>query len=215
MQGDRDQVTGEWFNPYDQEKTDAALATVAQVRGMSAEKIKGDYSEFLNIIDRRKRSGYDAGQKRIPYDELNPNEHRVPLLSMSAANGLPNNSAYMASIEQLRVGKIVGDSMGGLDPAIGALFSPTGGIPGAGNRRVTSSFSIAAAGGIEVVANHGIAHDAAGYLLNYQRIGTGYQYVPNYHGLIPTTNPIGGQVGGLTFYNNLHLYGTPKPERQP
>ena len=179
LQGEREKMTGEWM-PYDREKTDGVLATVARVRGIDQAKASADYRTALQIIDERETAGYEAGQKRVAYKELDEkNEHRVPLLSMSAANGLPDNSSHMASIEQLRFGKMVGDALGGLDPVFGALLSPTGGIPGAGNVRVTSSVALAAAGGTEVVTNHGFAHDAAGYLLNYQGIGPGYQYVPN------------------------------------
>ena len=209
LQGERDKMTGEWV-PYDQSKTGDVLATVARVRGIDSERASSDYQRMLQIIDERETAGYLEGQKRAAFDELGKDEHRVPLLSMSAANGLPDNSAHMASIEQLRFGKMVGDSLGGLDPVFGALLSPTGGIPGAGNVRVTSAAALAVAGGIEVVTNHGIAHDAAGYLLNYQHIGPGYQYVPGNSGLFfSTTNPLGGQVSGLTLYNNVRLYGTP------
>jgi YD repeat-containing protein len=209
LQGERAKTTGEW-TPYDLSKAGDVLATVARVRGVSLETVAADYQTTVDLINRREESGYEAGQKRVAFDELNKNEHRVPLLSMSAANGLPDNSAHMASIEQLRFGKMVGDALGGLDPVFGALLSPTGGIPGAGNVRVTSSTAIAAAGGIEVVTNHGIAHDAAGYLLNYQGMGPGYQYVPGNSGLFfSTKNPLGGQVPGLTMYNNVRLYGTP------
>ncbi|SFP82623.1 YD repeat-containing protein, partial [Variovorax sp. PDC80] len=209
LQGTRDKVTGEW-TPYDQEKTAELLETVVRVRGVSAEKINGDYDEFLRTIADREDRTYSNGQKLRPFDELSREEHRVPLLSMRATDGVPDNSVHMGSIEQLRFGKMVGDSLGGLDPVFGALLSPTGGIPGAGNVRVTSSTGIAMAGGIDVVTNHGIAHDAAGYLLNYHGIGPGYQYVPGNSGLFfSTKDPWGGQFSGLTLYNNIRLYGTP------
>ena len=209
MQGERDKATGEWI-PYDQSKTGDVLATVVRVRGIDADRAASDYQTMLDLRNDAERAALAAGQKTGSFDELNKNEHRVPLLSMSAANGLPDNSAHMASIEQLRFGKMVGDALGGLDPVFGALLSPTGGIPGAGNVRVTSASALAAAGGIEVVTNHGIAHDAAGYLLNYQGMGPGYQYVPGNSGLFfSTKNPLGGQVSGLTLYNNVRLYGTP------
>lgn len=152
---------------------------------------------------------YRKGQELQPYVEGAPNEHRVPMLSMSATNGLPDNSAHMGSIEQLRFGKMVGDSLGGLDPVFGALLSPTGGIPGAGNDRVTNAFGLGAVGGLDVVTNHGIAHDAAGYLLNYHQRGPGYIYVPGVSDALSKTDPLAGQTTGLSFYSNLKLYGTP------
>ena len=99
LQGEREKMTGEWM-PYDREKTDGVLATVARVRGIDQAKASADYRTALQIIDERETAGYEAGQKRVAYKELDEkNEHRVPLLSMSAANGLPDNSSHMASIE--------------------------------------------------------------------------------------------------------------------
>jgi hypothetical protein len=208
LQGTRDKKNGEW-KPCDPAQAQDALATVARVRGVSLEKISTDYQRFLRIVDQREQKVYDAGQEHIAFKELNKNEHRVPLLSMSAANGLPDNSAHMGSNDQLRFGKMVADSMGDMDPVLGALLSPTGGIPGPGNDRISARAAVFASGGAEVLANHGIAHDAAGYLRTYHHIGPGYQYVPNNPGLISTTNPLGGHFSGLTLFSNLHLYGTP------
>jgi hypothetical protein len=59
------------------------------------------------------------------------------------------------------------------------------------------------------VTDHGIAHDAAGYLLNYHGTRPGYQYVPGVSGLLSRTSPLAGQVAGLNFFGNLRLYGTP------
>ena len=196
MGGYRDASTGQW-SPYGEETVSAGIDAMVQTRGVSYEYANEHYAKFYEQTIIREGAVSQAGK------EL------VPMLSMSAANGLPDNSAHMASPEQLRFGKMVGDSLGGLDPVFGALLSPTGGIPGAGNTRVTNSLAIGLAGGLDAVTNHGIAHDAAGYLLNYHQMGPGYQYVPNFKGWISTTSPLSGQQGGLNFYNNLKLYGTP------
>ena len=82
-------------------------------------------------------------------------------------------SLNMGSLNQLRFGQLVGDSLGGLDPVVGALLSPTGGIPGGGNFEISSKAYWLV--DKEVVMYHGIAHDAAGYLSNYQGTGPGYQ----------------------------------------
>ncbi len=98
MQGERDKATGEWI-PYDQSKTGDVLATVVRVRGIDADRAASDYQTMLDLRNDAERAALAAGQKTGSFDELNKNEHRVPLLSMSAANGLPDNSANMASIE--------------------------------------------------------------------------------------------------------------------
>lgn len=130
------------------------------------------------------------------------------MLSTGDIQGLPDNSAHMGSIEQLRFGKLVGDALG-IDPVFGALLSPTGGIPGAGNQRI-SDFEMALFGGPEIVVPHGIAHDAAGYLMNYHGIGPGYHYVPDAtNPMLSTRNSLGGQFEGLDLYRNLKLYNSP------
>jgi hypothetical protein len=213
LQGTRDAKTGDW-KPCDPAQAQDALATVARIRGVGLEKITQDYQTTLSMIARREERTYKAGQKHIPFNELDTkNEHRVPLLSMSAAQGLPDNSAHMGSNDQLRFGKMVGDSLGDLDPVFGALLSPTGGITGPGNDRVTSRAAIVVAGSAEALANHSIAHDAGGYLRTYHGIGPGYHYVPNQPGLFPDTNPLGGHGAGLTLFSNIHLYGTPTAPR--
>jgi len=202
-------ASGEW-HPYDDETVSAGIDGLVRTRGMSYEDANKHYAAFYDAVDTREKFVYDnKGQKLIPFVEGADNEHRVPMLSMQANGKLPDNSDHMASIAQLRFGKMVGDSLGGLDPVFGALLSPTGGIPGAGNVRVTTAVGLGIVGGLEVVTNHGIAHDAAGYLLNYHQMGPGYQYVPNVPGLWSTTSPLGGQSAGLLFYSNIKLHGSP------
>jgi hypothetical protein len=214
LQGEHDKLTGEW-KPCDPDKAQASLAIVAQARGINYEEISAGYQKYLQIMADRETAVYtEAGQQRTAYNELDTkNEHRVPLLSMNADSGVPDNSAHMGSSAQLRFGKMVGDALGGLDPVFGALLSPTGGLIGPGNKPVPDAV-ITMAGGTEAVTNHGIAHDAAGYLLNYHKIGPGYQYVPGDSGLVfSNKNPLGGQVAGVNFFNNIRLYGTPTPPK--
>ena len=127
---------------------------------------------------------------------------------MDGANGQTrDNAAHMGSLTQLRVGSLVGEALG-IDPVFGALLSPTGGIPGAGNDQV-GRFAVSAAGGREVVTDHGTAHDAAGYLSNYHGMGPGYNYVPNVRGFLSDANPLAGQSNGVNFYYNLRRFGDP------
>jgi hypothetical protein len=131
------------------------------------------------------------------------------MLSTSASNGLPNNRDHLASIYQLRFGQMVGDVLD-IDPVFGALLSPTGGIPGAGNQRIGSGL-MTLGGGPDVVIPHGIAHDAAGYLFNYHNLGPGYQYAPTDSlRMWNRADPKAGQVGGIDFFWNLRHYGTPR-----
>jgi len=88
----------------------------------------------------------------------------------------------------------------------GALLSPKGGIPGAGNQRVSDNM-ISFGGGLEIVTNHGIAHDAAGYLKTHHDRGPGYQYVPGTIDLLSNTNPLAGQTTGLRLFRNRTWYG--------
>ncbi len=142
-----------------------------------------------------------------PFIEGAQGESRVPLLSMSDTATLTDNSSHMASNDQLRFGKMIGDALGGLDPVLGALLSPTGGIPGPGNNGV-GGVAYVMGGGKDVVITHGIAHDAAGYLFTYHNMGPGYQYVPGRSGILPVSNPLAGQMSGIDLYYNLKNYGS-------
>jgi hypothetical protein len=186
------------------------LPTIADQRGKPIDQIRTDFRRYLEFAAERDAAapfvkGYEPG----PYNELRKGETFVPLLSLAAMHGLPDNTSHMASIEQLRFGTLVGDALG-IDPVFGALLSPTGGLPSAGNQ-VVSSRIISFFGGRDVVVPHGIAHDAAGYLLNYHAVGLGYQYAPTDSiRVLDRTNPLAGQFGGIDFFWNLKHYGTPR-----
>lgn len=210
LQGERNAETGAWGINASEEQINQHLQTIADARGVPLEQIQADFDRFQELAAKRDSAAMqNEGFRPGPFDEGSDGETRVPLLSMSKSNGLPDNSAHMASIEQLRFGKLVGDALG-VDPAFGALLSPTGGIAGAGNKEV-GGFAYALGGGKEIVVTHGIAHDAGGYLLNYHDVGPGYQYIPDvsFH-MLDRTNPLAGQVDGLRFFFNLKNYGSPE-----
>ncbi|UTH76819.1 conjugal transfer protein TraG N-terminal domain-containing protein [Chromobacterium sp. IIBBL 290-4] len=208
LQGSRDALTGKW-EPSKGLELERALQQVAHARGLPIEEMASNYSKFVGLFrgaeDRATQRGdFQTG----PFREDEKGEARVPLLSMRKSGSIPDNSYHMASNNQLRFGKMVGDAMG-LDPVFGALLSPTGGIAGPGNKEIGNAV-YAAGGGREVVTNHGIAHDAAGYLFNYHGRGPGYHYVPNNPvQILDKGNPLAGQVDGLAFFLNLNNTGDP------
>jgi hypothetical protein len=206
---------GRLFSNRNSAAVDAALVTVAAERGVSLEKIQADYAAMVErALDIDRRTG-KTGRLERPFVEGRSDEFRVPELS-SVRNGLvqgingplQDNGRHMASMSQLRFGSLVGDSLGGLDPVFGALLSPTGGIPGAGNVEISDRLYLAG-GGRDVVGIHGVAHDAAGYLRAYYNQGPGYNYVPAGIRLLADTNPLAGQISGIDFFKNLLRYGNP------
>jgi len=103
-----------------------------------------------------------------------------------------------------------------IDPVFGALLSPTGGLVGPGNVSwnaasvptdyFTGSPAVWAADTLlhrPEVAYHGIVHDAAGYLLNYHRIGPGYNYLGLDSVTPDTSNPLSGQQPGLNYWSRV------------
>jgi hypothetical protein len=201
--------------PVDDPKILDALRTVAEVRGVPMEQISADYERFRDRAERAEIAARRLGQEDRPFVEGAHGEHRVPPLSSSryglvaAPNGgtMQDHHNHMGSLDQLRFGSLVGEALG-IDPVFGALLSPTGGLVGAGNDEIRPS-STRIVGDREAVVAHGQAHDAAGYLRNYQGIGPGYNYVPGAPRFRNDTDPIAGQLNGLNFFSNLRLYGDP------
>jgi uncharacterized protein YukE len=81
---------------------------------------------------------------------------------------------FYGDIRQLRFGMIVGDSLG-VHPVFGALLSPTGGMVGPSDDTPWLDNTLSP---WDVMQYHGPAHDAAGFLQNYD-IGDGYNYAPS------------------------------------
>jgi hypothetical protein len=206
LQGQRDQ-TGSWSSTLGPDQLQAHLRTIAETRGIDLADVQNQYhGSFLSTINTRENNTRSnaAFEQPLIYQEGARNDRFVPMLSAA-------NAAHMASNEQLRFGQLVGDSLG-LDAVFGALLSPTGGIPGAGNDRVGDMpLSIL---GRQGTISHGIAHDAGGFLGNYFGIGPGYHYVPKQWQFLSPKNPLAGQQDGINFFANVHLYGQPtRPNR--
>ena len=104
------------------------------------------------------------------------------------------NRGHIGSLRHLRFGKVVADSLGLGHAVFGALLSPTGGIAGSGNSRLASWLSPHS-----WFVKHATVHDAYGYLLTCHNVGPGYQYVDGWS-VFDSTNPLGGQLGGLWFW---------------
>lgn len=132
------------------------LKDLADVRGVPYENIVADYSRYVQLLD-----------GNLP-DRL-------------------ENSSYWGSTQQLRFGNVVGDSLG-VDPIFGAMLSPTGGLIGRGEQDQATVDNIERilreyhAPDFLVddlkssLMNHGVYHDAAGFLQHEYGVGPGYQY---------------------------------------
>lgn len=209
LHGARDSQNGRLDVGATQAQRDQALQTIARVRGVSLDKIRQDYGVYAPLRQRAEVRAHTLGQKDGPYIEGAPGESRIPLLSLSKTDTLPDNSAHMASNQQLRSGKLVGDAFGGLDPVFGALLNPTGGIPGEGNREI-GPLLYAIGGGKAVVNDLAVAHDAAGYLSDYHRLGPGRHFVPNASQGAPDPSYKDGLSDGMNFFYNLRNFGGPR-----
>lgn len=191
-----------------------ALASIATAAGMSLESARENYARLLTLLLIREAPGlrHDAGKPS--YMEGAKGETRVPPLS-SSRNGLvagtsglmPDNGAHMASSSQLRFGALVGEVLG-LHPVFAALLSPTGGMVGAGNSVIRAA-DIPSSSLYPAIANHGVAHDAGGYLRLYHQVGPGYNYVPSSRSVLPDTEPLAGHISGISFYRDLMRFGHP------
>jgi uncharacterized protein YukE len=85
---------------------------------------------------------------------------------------------YWGDVQQLRFGKVVGDTLG-IDAVFGSLLSPSGGLVGPGDSAlhdvIVGVFERANAS--DAILYHGVYHDAAGYLLREHGVGPGYEYI--------------------------------------
>ncbi len=213
LQGERDPRSGQWRISATDQQVQDSLKAIAAARDVPLEEIRIDFEKFKNFAQTREATAIGKpGAKKDKFDETDKTEVRVPMLAMGAPGDIADNHAHMGSIAQLRFGKMIGDTLG-LDPVFGALLSPTGGIAGPGNREV-GRLAYGVGGDREVTVNHGIAHDAGGYLYNYHDLGPGYQYVPNmsFH-VFDRGNPKAGQADGINLFYNFKNYNNPTAPR--
>lgn len=104
---------------------------------------------------------------------------------------LNRHGDFLGTTVSLRYGAVVGDALG-IDPVFGSLLNPTGGLVGPGNDSYQPSAN-------DAIGYHGVFHDAAGYLYNYQgKIGPGYDYLawdPS-----KAEDMYAGQVSGISWW---------------
>ncbi len=161
-------------------KLDAVLKRLAKARGMDPAEAQKQYDKAVQLKSEAKAIAKKQGKEY---------EYELP----------PENLMYTefwGSKEQMAFGNIVGDNLG-LDPAFGSMLSPTGGLVGPGANALHLKDS--------AIGYHGIAHDAAGYLSNFHKIGPGYEYrdQPSWDPTsgLETSDPLAGQVSGINWWS--------------
>lgn len=165
---------------------DETLRDIAKIRGVPEEKIRSDYQKFLEVRNQAEQNRIAKGLD--PIDPLSSGNN--PLDPFRAGQ------TFWGTTEQLRFGKVVGDTFG-IDPVFGSLLSPTGGLVGPGDSVLNTAL-----GSVESINIHGAVHDAGGYLYNYHNMGPGYHYVPGTWQILDKGNPLAGQVDGIKFWMN-------------
>ena len=144
---------------YDKAVIDPLLEKIAEARGIDATELKEQFPKFINLWENTQNG---------------PNGS-TPDINL---NKYPD---YLGSTWSLRSGEQIG-TVFGIDPVLGALLNPTGGLVGEGSDSIEVSAN-------DSVGYHGVFHDAGGYLYNYHgEIGPGY----NYLGGISSSNPLSG-----------------------
>lgn len=187
----RDVMNTLYNNPTGAAK-DEALQRLADLRGRPVDEIRAEYDKYTQLRDRADARGYDREALK---QETTWKDGLLTAVSPrlgGAYVALSTHPDFMGSTNQLRYGQVVGDAYG-IDPAFGALLNPSGGLVGPGNAAVDA--------GDTAVSYHGIFHDAAGYMLNAQGDGPGYDYM-HLEGRDPTS-PLTGQRSGIRHWGEL------------
>lgn len=149
---------------------DEFIQALADIRDRAVGEVQVEFEIFQELQEQR-----DAAAPETPPG--------------GGGGGAPNS--FMGSMTQMRYGSVVGDAFG-IDPTFGAMLNPTGGLIGPGNWAV--------AGGESAVGYHAVAHDAAGYLYNYHKVGPGYDYLGQEGG--DPSSPLTGNRSGIAYWKN-------------
>jgi hypothetical protein len=154
---------------------DVLLIQLAEIRGISLDKIRTDYQRFDELRLKANRQAEEMGK---PVDQITKTQR------------------FWGHNIQLQFGKVVGDALGKIDPVFGALLSPTGGMTGPGDTgRIPEDPKDSVKRSLTVF------HDAGGYLRNYQGGGPGYTFSPGATG--DPTNPLNGIMAGNAYFTRL------------
>ncbi len=158
-----------------------AATKLGAMRGKSRDEALAEWSDYQELRQQQEHHRMDHGLEAVP--QLSE-----------------KNRDHMGSVQQLRSGSYVGETLG-VDDAYGALLNPTGGLVGPGNKSYSAHPNA-------VASFHGEAHDAFGYLRNYHSQGPGYQYASperakrsghKFGSMAPAT----GQASGFKKWNDL------------
>ena len=104
------------------------------------------------------------------------------------------HAGHAGSVRHMRFGYVVAKSLGLPHAIWGALLCGTGGMAGAGNKRLGGCL-----GPNNFLIRHASVHDAYGYLRAQHGVGPGYNYCGRWR-VLADTNPLAGQVSGLWFW---------------
>ncbi|MCI0732054.1 MAG: hypothetical protein L0332_35760 [Chloroflexi bacterium] len=166
------------YNPYavwqgaDQEKLGQAMSDFSYYLQDNPDVLKPPY---LIPSELKTRLEALAGARGVSYDEMLGEYAKFVQLT----NGTPPSSTprddYWGTVQQLRFGMVVGDTLG-IDPVFGSLLDPTGGLigPGDGYEPVNLQDPL---GNLDFMNYHAVYHDAAGYLHYAHNVGPGFEYI--------------------------------------
>ena len=159
-------------NGADSDALNANLDRIAEITGSDPSGFREQYDYYLELAAERDKNG---GQGNI---DLNRHPH------------------HLGTLESLRSGAVVGDSLG-IHPVFGALLSPTGGLPGPGDDAYSP-------GPNDAIGVHSAFHDASGYLLTRHGVGPGYDYLGREPWADTTNGTITGQATGIEYWVTNH-----------
>lgn len=118
-----------------------------------------------------------ARERDIPYNQIQQDYQEFLYLAEKHPPQLTQRDDYWGTVQQLRFGTVVGDTLG-IDAVFGALLRPTGGLVGPDDGFYE---------GIPVhdnlytpdsaIAYHGVYHDAAGFLPGLGVENVQYEYI--------------------------------------
>lgn len=115
-----------------------------------------------------------ADERGLTYEQVVEDYRKFLGLIKDNPPAPTNRSEYWGTVQQLRFGTVVGDSLG-IDAVFGALLSPTGGLIGPSEGRVIHDVLYKPN---SALAYHGIYHDAAGFFAKEPyNLTPSYEYV--------------------------------------
>jgi uncharacterized protein YukE len=169
------------YDPYaewpgaNQQKLGDAMSDLLKYLGKNDHLVNPPYALTDDLVEKLKVL---AAARGLSYDETLSEYGKFVQLMNGKVPDPTSRSDYWGSVQQLRFGKVVGDTLG-IDPIFGSLLSPTGGLVGPGDSWMHDGLvkGFGVVNGDEGLLYHGVYHDAAGYLLREHGVGPGYEYL--------------------------------------